>query len=77
LFNQLKPIQLLLDAGTPELREEQLKTILVYILATRQSIPLEKLRMAVQEISPTRIEPGSLADQWIQKGREKGIVEGR
>jgi hypothetical protein len=77
LFNQLEPIpQLLLDAVTPELREEQLRT-LIYILATRQSIPLEKLRMAVQEISPTQIEPGSLADQWIQKGREKGIVEGR
>ncbi len=78
LFDQLEPIlQLLLDGGEPEFREEQLKTILVYILATSQSIPMEKLRMTVQKIFPTQIEPGSLADQLIQKGREKGIVEGR
>ena len=32
--------------------------------------------MTIQKIFPTQIEPGSIADQYITKGRQEGIQEG-
>jgi flagellar biosynthesis/type III secretory pathway protein FliH len=32
--------------------------------------------MTVQKIFPTQIEPGSIADQLLKKGREEGREEG-
>jgi predicted transposase YdaD len=33
--------------------------------------------MTIQKIFPTQIEPGSIADEYIKKGRLEGIQEGR
>jgi flagellar biosynthesis/type III secretory pathway protein FliH len=37
---------------------------------------METLAMTIQKIFPTQIEPGSIADQYIKKGRQEGIQEG-
>jgi predicted transposase YdaD len=37
---------------------------------------METLTMTVQKIFPTQIEPGSIADQLLKKGREEGREEG-
>jgi predicted transposase YdaD len=33
--------------------------------------------MTVQKILPSRIEPGSIADQLINEGKQRGRIEGR
>ena len=33
--------------------------------------------MTIQKIFPTQIEPGSIADEYMKKGRLEGIQEGR
>ena len=33
--------------------------------------------MTIQKIFPTQIEPGSIADEYMKKGRLEGIEEGR
>lgn len=32
--------------------------------------------MAIQKIFPTQIEPGSIADEYMKKGRQEGKQEG-
>jgi flagellar biosynthesis/type III secretory pathway protein FliH len=33
--------------------------------------------MTIQKIFPTQIEPGSIADEYIKKGRQEGKQEGK
>jgi hypothetical protein len=76
LANQLEQIL----RGAMETRAETLPTdhlnaYVIYIMAVSRVIPLETLAMTVQKIFPTQIEPGSIADQLLKKGREEGRVE--
>jgi hypothetical protein len=70
-------LRCLLRSGTTELQAEHLDAVLVYITTVSPSIPMETLAMTIQKIFPTQIEPGSIADQYIKKGRQEGIQEGR
>ena len=70
-------LRCLLGSGTTELQTEHLDAVLVYITTVSPSIPMETLAMTIQKIFPTQIEPGSIADQYITKGRQEGIQEGR
>jgi hypothetical protein len=70
-------LRCLLRSGTTELQTEHLNAVLVYITTVSPSIPMETLAMTIQKIFPTQIEPGSIADQYITKGRQEGIQEGR
>jgi flagellar biosynthesis/type III secretory pathway protein FliH len=67
----------LLEIGTAELQTEHLDAVLVYITTVTPSIPMETLAMTIQKIFPTQIEPGSIADEYMKKGRLEGIQEGR
>jgi predicted transposase/invertase (TIGR01784 family) len=69
-------LRCLLRSGTTELQTEHLDAVLVYITTVSPSIPMETLAMTIQKIFPTQIEPGSIADQYIAKGRQEGIQEG-
>jgi predicted transposase/invertase (TIGR01784 family) len=69
-------LQWLLEHGATTFQKEHLDAIVVYIMATSQVIPMETLTMAVRKIFPTQIEPGSIADQLLKKGREEGREEG-
>jgi predicted transposase/invertase (TIGR01784 family) len=69
-------LRCLLGSGTTELQTEHLDAVLVYITTVSPSIPMETLAMTIQKIFPTQIEPGSIADQYIAKGRQEGIQEG-
>ena len=68
--------QWLLEHGETKFRKEHLDAIVVYIMATSAALPMETLTMTVQKIFPTQIEPGSIADQLLKKGREEGREEG-
>ncbi|MFN9606149.1 MAG: Rpn family recombination-promoting nuclease/putative transposase [Planctomycetota bacterium] len=68
--------QWLLEHGATKFRKEHLDAIVVYIMATSVALPMETLTMTVQKIFPTQIEPGSIADQLLKKGREEGREEG-
>jgi predicted transposase YdaD len=70
-------LRCLLESGMAELQAEHLDAVLVYITTVSPSIPMETLAMTIQKIFPTQIEPGSIADQYIKKGRQEGIQEGR
>jgi len=70
-------LRCLLEIGTAELQTEHLDAVLVYITTVSPSIPMETLAMTIQKIFPTQIEPGSIADEYIKKGRLEGIQEGR
>jgi len=37
---------------------------------------METLAMTIQKIFPTQIEPGSIADEYMKKGRQEGKQEG-
>jgi predicted transposase/invertase (TIGR01784 family) len=69
-------LRCLLRSGTTELQTEHLDAVVVYITTVSPSIPMETLAMTIQKIFPTQIEPGSIADQYITKGRQEGIQEG-
>jgi hypothetical protein len=69
-------LRCLLRSGTTELQAEHLDAVLVYITTVSPSIPMETLAMTIQKIFPTQIEPGSIADQYIKKGRQEGRQEG-
>jgi predicted transposase YdaD len=70
-------LRCLLEIGTAELRAEHLDAVLVYITTVSPSIPLEILAMTIQKIFPTQIEPGSIADEYLKKGRQEGRQEGK
>jgi len=55
----------------------RLKAAVFYILASNPNVPVRTLTMTVQKILPSRIEPGSIADQLINEGKQKGRIEGR
>jgi predicted transposase YdaD len=38
---------------------------------------METLAMTIQKIFPTQIEPGSIADEYMKKGRQEGKQEGK
>ncbi|MCE2800392.1 MAG: hypothetical protein LW724_12605, partial [Planctomycetaceae bacterium] len=46
------------------------------ITTASPSIPMETLSMTIQKIFQTQIEPGSIADQYMKKGRQEGRQEG-
>ena len=70
-------LRCLLESGDGELHLSHLKAVVVYISAVSPSIPLETLEMTIEKIFPMQFEPGSIADQYIKKGRQEGIQEGR
>jgi len=55
----------------------RLKAAVFYILASNPNVPVRTLTMTVQKILPSRIEPGSIADQLINEGKQRGRIEGR
>jgi hypothetical protein len=67
--------QWLLEHGATKFQKEHLDAIVVYIMATSVALPMETLTMTVQKIFPTQIEPGSIADQLLKKGREEGEIK--
>jgi predicted transposase YdaD len=54
-----------------------LEAVSVYITTASPSISMETLSMTIQKIFQTQIEPGSIADQYMKKGRQEGLQEGR
>ncbi|MFM7518617.1 MAG: hypothetical protein ACKO3V_16900, partial [Pirellula sp.] len=69
-------LRCLLESGTGELHLGHLKAVVIYISAVSPSIPLEVLEMTIEKIFPMQYEPGSIADQYIKKGRQEGLQEG-
>lgn len=67
----------LLESSATTFQREHLDAIVVYIMATSEVLPMEILTMTVQKIFPTQIEPGSIADQLLKRGREEGLEQGR
>ena len=68
--------RLLFEGTEPGFRDERVRTVLFYILATNRTIPVKELRMNVEKfVFPTQIEPGSIADQLLQEGRAEGRDE--
>jgi hypothetical protein len=55
---------------------EHLNAVVVYITTVSPSISVETLEMTIQKIFQTQIEPGSIADEYMKKGRLQGIQEG-
>jgi hypothetical protein len=53
-----------------------LNAVVVYITTVSPSISVETLEMTIQKIFQTQIEPGSIADEYIQRGRLQGLQEG-
>jgi len=78
LVDRLETIlrQLLVDVSI-EAQTARLKAAVYYILASNPNIPVRTLTMTVQKILPSRIEPGSIADQLLKEGRLEGLREGR
>ena len=70
-------LRCLLESGDGNLHLGHLKAVVVYISAVSPSIPLEVLEMTIEKIFPAQYEPGSIADQFIKKGRQEGLQEGR
>ncbi|MCY3006461.1 MAG: Rpn family recombination-promoting nuclease/putative transposase [Planctomycetota bacterium] len=70
-------LRCLLEIGTVALQTEHLDAVLVYITTVSPSIPMETLAMTIQKIFPTQIEPGSIADEYMKKGRQEGKQEGK
>ncbi|MBU6386956.1 MAG: hypothetical protein KGS49_13530 [Planctomycetes bacterium] len=70
-------LRCLLESGDGELHLGHLKAVVVYISAVSPSIPLEVLEMNFEKMFPMQYEPGSIADQYIKKGRQEGLQEGR
>ncbi|MFM7518284.1 MAG: hypothetical protein ACKO3V_15205 [Pirellula sp.] len=66
-----------LESGTPDLHLEHLEAVVVYITEVSPSITVEKLEMTIKKIFQTQIEPGSIADQYLRRGRMQGLEEGR
>jgi hypothetical protein len=66
----------LLEGGTKDLHIEHLNAVVVYITTVSPSISVETLEMTIQKIFQTQIEPGSIADEYIQRGRLQGLQEG-
>ncbi|MFM8262971.1 MAG: Rpn family recombination-promoting nuclease/putative transposase, partial [Pirellula sp.] len=69
-------LRCLLESGDGELHLGHLKAVVVYISAVSPSIPVEVLEMTIEKIFPMQYEPGSIADQYIKKGRQEGLQEG-
>jgi len=69
-------LRCLLESDAGELHLGHLKAVVVYISAVSPSIPLEVLEMTIEKIFPMQYEPGSIADQYIKKGRQEGLKEG-
>jgi len=74
-FEQI--LRWLLEPSATSFRKEHVDVFLVYVMATSQSIPAEVLSMTLQKVFPTQIEPGSIADQLLKRGRQEGHLEGR
>ena len=70
-------LRCLLESADGELHLGHLKAVVVYISAVSPSIPLEVLEMNFEKMFPMQYEPGSIADQYIKKGRQEGLQEGR
>ena len=70
-------LRCLLESDAGELHLGHLKAVVVYISALSPSIPLEVLEMTIEKIFPAQYELGSIADQFIKKGRQEGLQEGR
>jgi hypothetical protein len=73
-FEQI--LRWLLEPSATSFRKEHVDVFLVYVMATSQSIPAEVLSMTLQKVFPTQIEPGSIADQLLKRGRQEGRLEG-
>jgi hypothetical protein len=69
-------LRCLLEGGTKDLHIEHLNAVVVYITTVSPSISVETLEMTIQKIFQTQIEPGSIADEYMKKGRLQGIQEG-
>jgi hypothetical protein len=69
-------LRCLLEGGTKDLHIEHLNAVVVYITTVSPSISVETLEMTIQKIFQTQIEPGSIADEYIQRGRLQGLQEG-
>jgi hypothetical protein len=67
-------LRCLLESGDGELHLGHLKAVVVYISAVSPSIPLEVLEMNFEKMFPMQYEPGSIADEYIKKGRLEGEI---
>ncbi|MFN5916751.1 MAG: Rpn family recombination-promoting nuclease/putative transposase, partial [Planctomycetota bacterium] len=67
-------LRCLLESDAGELHLGHLKAVVVYISALSPSIPLEVLEMTIEKIFPMQYEPGSIADEYIKKGRLEGEI---
>ena len=66
----------LLRSGTIEIGPEHVEAVFVYISSVSSLIPMLKLAMTIQKMYRTQVEPGSIADQLINQGRQEGRQEG-
>ena len=66
----------LLFNATLDAQLARMNAAVFYILASNPNIPMSTLTMTVQNILPSRIEPGSIADQLLKQGRQEGRQEG-
>lgn len=68
-------LRCLLRSGTTELQTEHLDAVVVYITTVSPLIPIEKLKMTIEKLFHTQVEPGSIADRFIKQGRQEGRQE--
>jgi len=69
----LRPVlQLLAQTMAPDLAKNLLDTIRIYVMSVNPVMGEEKMNEMVTEFWPVKPEPGSVADQLLQKGRAQG-----
>ena len=66
----------LLELKTDRILKDYLNAIVTYLLATSPSLQMESVSMTIDKLFPTQIEPGSIADRLLKKGREEGRDQG-
>jgi predicted transposase/invertase (TIGR01784 family) len=69
-------LELLRSEPETSLVENWILAIGVYVMSVNKSITQEEFAERVQAVWPVQIEPGSLADRLLEKGRGEGREEG-
>ena len=70
-------LEMLKGSLQPNLVENWILAIGVYVMSVNKSITQEEFAETVEAVWPVQIEPDSLADKLLKKGREEGREKGR
>jgi len=69
--------QFVKQLGLGHLLQDHLEAVLVYIMAANKTVQIEDLRSTLDNIFPTQILPGTIADRLRQEGRQQGLLIGK